>query len=124
MVRAAAALLALVSCRGVDMVPTVGAAWHEETQSYSGMVGVSFVPSEVPEVASSGTFRSPAADGLASWRDRWLPRLDIQEPPSPSPSDHPAIEGEGWKVSQQALVAVIGLLTLVGGGVAYRRNAS
>lgn len=49
-------LILLASCKGIELVPTVGCAYHEDTDTTSAMVAVSFVPSstgdEVPRNSS------------------------------------------------------------------------
>ena len=44
---ALALLLLLASCRGMSLVPTVGTAYQEDTDSYTTGVQLTFVPEEV-----------------------------------------------------------------------------
>ena len=48
-------LVLFASCRGLQVVPTVGGAYHEETDSTSAMVALSFVSSG-DEVPRDGSF--------------------------------------------------------------------
>lgn len=76
-------LILVSSCQGIELVPTVGGAYHEDTDTTSAMVAVSFVSSssgdEVPR--DSNFWGGPVGSNLRPSRSAYT--TDQERPRTP-----------------------------------------